>query len=605
MQHMNKAVDAGTRTGNSQKAKRGSEFPGQPLLVRTIFGVSIAPPASMVYVKLGEEYIRKPLEEVKKGEELLFGKEGIPNITIEKAGEALAKSERYAATQPILFTRQADGSYTTAFRHALLAGMASVEGWPVRTPCAAAAAHIQTQLLGANVPAVSENQIQYGWIGGKTLAPANKGEVFPALLPIAPGLYELLKPAFDEAYKLYIVIRQSVMRSVSLILKGNASEVPKDEADGAAQEQLHSISTRPEIRLVVEHFATDITKEYAAARVLEVKALKANPDHGDERKGGEIFKGIVTHEVADPKIRVKPLSSLLRERSVLLPLLYRLIYDFLKSEGLLGKISSLDSSAPPSKVFLKLIATEKLGGADYSRWKAEKTLALLNKAKVSHLDKFFGCVDGILTDANWDDPALMGMSSIFYQKLYGGKLDSLYGLETGTLGKFFDYWFNLERGLPFDFDYVLSLKDIISAKKTEQGNTNQAIRMKEEHGELERIDKRLRKNHGAGISGKPVNEIHVAATFLSSRDLLGCSMDEQVYSGKMTPADALGQAGFDIKAAIADGLLSHDDAAIAVLREMGFGHLEPLFPKADGCVKPALRPQRLSGAERLSRFLPT
>src|SRR3989344_2795101 len=180
--------------GNQSTSEKQGKFPSQALLVHTVFGVSILHPNSTVYVKIGNEYVVKSADEIKKGEEILFGKEGIPDITIDKVSEALAKSDRYTATQPVLFKQLSDGTYTTAFKDALFHGMVSVQGWPDEITsdyafkvgairgdnvelggkqAIIAAEHIRYKLNEASVAPVTAYQIRYGWLAGKTIAPFN------------------------------------------------------------------------------------------------------------------------------------------------------------------------------------------------------------------------------------------------------------------------------------------------------------------------------------------------------------------------------------------------------------------------------------------------
>ncbi|HQT45175.1 MAG TPA: hypothetical protein PLO51_04295, partial [Candidatus Micrarchaeota archaeon] len=80
------------------------------LTVTTVFGKSAVSPNEIVYVRLMGKYARKRAGDLVKGEEVLFRKDSIPGITIEKVEEAIIKSTRYATSQQVLF-RQIEGAF--------------------------------------------------------------------------------------------------------------------------------------------------------------------------------------------------------------------------------------------------------------------------------------------------------------------------------------------------------------------------------------------------------------------------------------------------------------------------------------------------------------
>jgi|GEM_PF-6194547 len=589
----NTAGDKQTASANNAK------FQHKSLLVHTVFGVSIVSANSSVYVKIGNEYVVKSADELKKGEEVLFGKEGIPGITLDKVTDALAKSDRYAATQPVLFRLLADGSYTTAFKDALFQGMASIGGWPApissdnafkfsamngrgvelsSTQSAAAADFIHSTLQEADAPAVTTNQIRQGWLAGKTIAPLNHKSVFPALVPAAPKISGLLGPNFDEAYKLYVVIRQTVMRTVSLILHGTGTGIPKKDG-GACEPAKEGISAKPEIRLVVEHFASDISKNYAAGRVLGVAPLKpgAAPNANG---GGEIFKGIVTTKIKEHEIQVKALGQITKERSVLVPLLNRISYEFAIREKIIDDEVAMQAITvgrkPLAQAMLNIICIE-IGLPEGSEaWVIRKVNEKMEKAGIYPLFQPSSRPRRQVKYAN--------VVELFKKKLYNGELDAIYGLQPGAIESLYNYYFNLAKAMPIDVEYAWFLKDRINAKtraaEMNGGSADTSLEMKE-------FNKLNYKLMNMGLEGglyKASSEVHTATVM--TQHLLHCTMDDQIYSGKITPMDALLQNGQDIESLRAKKFLNDDEIALAELRRIGFGHLEFLYPKANELVKP-------------------
>jgi ankyrin repeat protein len=296
------------------------DFPKIPLesySVLTVFGNCLLNSRTKVIVKEGERFTRIPITDLKPEQEVLFAKEGIQDITLSQMNEALLKSERYAATMPVLFRRLSDGSHTTAFRYALLEGMVNLpDRWPgviaesVRFTLGdpyslneaqldSASMHIFNTIRAADILSAGKSHIHYNWLTGQVIAPLNKEEIFPVLSAMAPGLPELLSAEFEAAYRLYVNIRKTVMHSISLVLRGKVSDKREDRNGNGGQSERNpsaeraSFSARAEVKLVADYFASQVSIAYAAARVIEVK--KIEPKEGGKRSPrGLLFKGLVT-----------------------------------------------------------------------------------------------------------------------------------------------------------------------------------------------------------------------------------------------------------------------------------------------------------------------
>lgn len=590
-------------TGTPASAQ--GKFPAAPLhtrsyLVHTVYGVSIVDANSLVYVKIGNEYVRKPMDEVKKGEEILFGKEGIPEITLDKVSEALAKSERYAATQPILFRQLPDGSYTTAFRHALLEGMvAHPERWPglplpvtwtltnkqgvVVTRC------IRAKLEEAAVPPVSANHIRYYWLVGKTIAPMNREQVFRVLEPLAPGLAKLLEDPFHEAYRLYITIRRAVIREVSNILKGNASRKAGEE-EGEEEPGGHrasEISTRPEIRLVMEYFASEITERYAAGRVLDVRELRETEEIGGEGKEkGELFRGIVTGEIGDPEIKIKSPARIFQERRVIGCISPRISYEFLQREGIRKLKPVLEGDAGrPLWYTMDRLHSVQTGFIEDTLRKIRKSLQRMEMAGIRGAEEIF-YPEGFEVQL---DVVHREAGDRFMRKLANGEMDAAYGLTPGTLARFYDQVLRLDRAQPFELTYHRYLMQLIEHKREKARKARQAISTRQEEAEIHKLDQKLRKwGILDRVGDQAVREVDMPTAMALC---MGIGKEygnaaEDIFSGRVTPVGALQKAGEDVERMRREGTIIEDEAALQVLREMGFGELEKLYPRADERVKP-------------------
>jgi len=302
--------DSASRAGQDAHKKA----PSSGYSVLTVFGNCLLDSRSKVLVKDGERFLRIPVSELRPEQEVLFAKEGIEDIRLDSINDALMQSARYASTMPILFRALPDGSFTTAFRYALLEGLLShSSSWPLYlqglepaegsplprlSPLQldSASAFIHMTLRSSGILSAGQTHIRNGWLCGHVIAPLNRQEVARTLLPLAGGLRGLLSGDFEDAYRLYVNIRKQAMRSISLVLRGGPAQgqgpAPRPEG-GLPGEGRSGFSARPELRLIADHFASQVSLRYALARVVNVSMFERDGSSGPSPRG-VMFKGIVT-----------------------------------------------------------------------------------------------------------------------------------------------------------------------------------------------------------------------------------------------------------------------------------------------------------------------
>ena len=288
--------------------------------VRTVFGTSILGPKSRPIIRGDGAYFQRPARLLQSDDEVLFAKEWAGNVSISLVQEALAKSERYASTTPTLFRRLDDGKHMPLFSFALFDGMRSKPAaWPRdlgpaisspdfrpgrlgETERRLAAEHIKAKLDSDDIR-MSADDIAYGWLEGNVVSPEDRSGVVSSLLPLAEGLQALLSKEFDEAYRLYMVMCQDVMRSISQVL-GRLPENPGQDSD--SQPIGESISLGPALELIANGFVSDVSTRFAFTRILEVKRVEQGSEGSRNLGMGTFFRGILTRLKADLPIEVKP-----------------------------------------------------------------------------------------------------------------------------------------------------------------------------------------------------------------------------------------------------------------------------------------------------------
>ncbi len=543
-----------------------NDFPKEPMqpdsyLVHTVFGVSPVMGNSCVYVQLGDEFVRKSVGELGLGELVLYRKDGIPGVTLEQVEGSLLKSARYASTAPVLFKRLGDTSFTTTFAFALYQGMASSPlAWPESLRGVAvggclpelddermreAAQNIRGQLERSAAPLVTAEHIRYQWLRGGVIAPRHKNEAVSALLPLAPGLGVMLSAEFDEKYKLYTIIRQTVMRAVSTLLKGEAAGAEKPASDPDS-----SLCVKPEIRLVVEQFAADISTAYAAGRVLKIEPLFASGKTLPE--AGILADGVVTGQADPQAVRVRDLSQLERERSLAGIVVNRIVF-----AEYLGKFGGWDNTGDffDSLAVLFDAAETKERRDDFCRRKLA--------AAGLPLPKTLSARDGKERDHEASE-----FAHSFFMKLHNGSLDAKYACPSGGLLALFDTYYRLTSAIPFDFSYRRRLQDLVIEKATAMESGGQAISTRTEFAE----DERIKKKYGLGRQ----RTAWTAAEWICRQGFF-----EMLLLDDLTPNQFLEKVeGVNYLENAGDSVVD-DSEAKKIFQKLGLGNLSHLLLGAD------------------------
>ncbi len=589
------------------REQKGREELGRaPILVHTIFGASILGHDSPIYVRLGDQYVRKAANELKRGEDVLFAKEGA-GITLEQAEAALVKSPRYAAAAPVLFKRMEDGTFTTSFNYHLREGIhANRSAWPdslagmdmkaalaldahdEKARDAAIAIH---ETLAKGAVNVTVGHIRYRWLGGQVLAPREMDAAFGLLLPLSGGMANLMSDEFRQAYSTYTKIRRAVMHSVSLVLKGRDPD--SERAVETPDRRGEKMSVRPEIRLVAQHFVNDVSMNYASASVLSVSALE--PSGKGMPEGGVLFRGIVSADAASLGIRLKDPAKFAREICEMTAIFSRIHYEFLMRErpqlfagsGILGGPMEIFRAAPQS--LFKELVFRKLGMEDKMDRILEEIISDLAKTGNALVaSRVSAAIEKIKRPVAELDEA----SDLFIKQMFSGELDDAYGYDRGFLHSALDYHLKQSLAIPDESSEVMALNMVRGVKFTVSTLLQKQIPTAREDVRISELKARLREKNFAGKVKQS------AFAFLLANPALTTVSTHPLLSGRNSPDELLAQidaahkayhrlnvrhdcSGLDL-----GSLIDGDESSIAVLEEIGFGRLASLFIKAGEKAKP-------------------
>ncbi|MBS3068777.1 hypothetical protein J4441_00230 [Candidatus Micrarchaeota archaeon] len=436
---------------------------------------------------------------------MLFEKKGIPGVTIEQVERVLVQSNRYASTAPVLFSRQEDGSFSTYFLTALWDGLrATADKWmptgsqiPLATLTGTAAFGnlsedqktgaaqcIQSTLEAHGGPKISLQHIRDGWLAGRVIAPRDKDGVALALWDFAPLIREIGEKKFSEAYGLYVTVRQTVMRSISMILGGHAAR-GQEEAQGKHGGSGERLSIKPEIALIAAYFANDISTALASTPVLEIKELEPKNAEAAERDETILKRGIAAGEINDPKIKIKPVARMGKEFLALTTLCNIILVDHIVNyqNSMQERRSArnlIEKHSDQVEVWLKQVRM----GLDFEQEEFfhNRAAEIAKKAGITDPDLFYKPM-----------PQIEPWAEDFIRSLYTGQIDTRFN---APHGKALELFTSTNRLLSYFYEDLICaavLEDAIKLKKAQGMKQGQAISTKAEEMQLRKVNERLNK----------------------------------------------------------------------------------------------------------------
>lgn len=552
--------------------------------IETLVGSFVVPINQRVFTKVGNKYASRAPDELANGELVLVAKEGVTLPTMDRVEEALAKSERYVNSRPILFKEKSDGTFTTSFACALIGGIASKpEAWPEELRNVnitfngelssdardLIAQTIHAKLVEKDVPAVSLDHIKYSWLGGKVIAPKNFEKIVPALVDLSPNLTILETPEFKAAYATYVRIRSTVMNRLSLVFGSSEKAIPRETVSAG-----QAMSIAPEIQLVAQYFADEVSATHVAAAVLNVEGIVGEGEQKNSEEG-KFKKGLVISPEQAKKAGVEVLDygDLFRQIDTLRILEIRIVAEavaLMVTSAQIGLDSLFDTI--DSAVAINL---EDVLYPDSARKKRSKLCETLK-----------GIVDKTVDDPNLrnelyrlrpfqvrSDPSsdVIELSKKHLFTLVDGTLDSYLALDSGRIMELLETLYRLRAARPVSFEVMtqvgLLYVSVPDSKKA--------------------LCKRLKKE--VDLNARRLNSLFTSTTAFSAFEF---TLDHAVPGQRTLAGNMFYRGKMKLDYAIslippsANLLPIRSDASdLETLRQMGFADFAHLYPRRDAYLE--------------------
>ncbi len=253
---------------------------------------------TLVYVKLGDGWVKKRAEDLQKGDLVLVQNEGITK-TLKDVEPVLNESVRYNAAKHVLHEVNQAGQFIPRLRTFLLRGLTREQSSPdLETRILLENADFSDQEYSLFTDAVCRVIDGVGsaavtkWLKGETLAPRDWQNV-ERLCRINTEFMPVFKshnqPAgFHAAYELYVGLRRVIMGY--LAKRSGSSGTETEEREKTGQRGVYT----PEIELVVGRFISEVDREQSFARVTRIRPMNderhsAREPHPEPR----LHRGIV------------------------------------------------------------------------------------------------------------------------------------------------------------------------------------------------------------------------------------------------------------------------------------------------------------------------
>lgn len=546
--------------GRTNRPANASDKP--KFLVTTLFGRMLLDADEIMTVFVGDGYTTKLVRQLREGDRVPLPKSMVPRITVDQAGAALSEDERYQDVYPILFGMLDNGVVTTSFRKALTEGRMLV-GEEVKKLASLIAA-----ALAAADAGVTEGHIEKGWLGGTVVSPRRRLVVFPALIPIAPRIGDLINPEFEKAYGDYIITRQQIMK---LIYKEVREEIAKRHKKGKCK-NAEEKEPNQSIRMIVDHLVRKMGDLWGVT-VLKIEELGQNSPVAERSRE---LENAVARTISDSRIGKKTMERMYLESQALLPMVNRIVHEFMRRffsqffdpeqctfGGVGGGVIS-----PASKGREILGAAFGLN-ADFYRRLALAHYERMKIAGVTDLAKFFPMqnIELVALRSQLEDELL----ARFKEHLYKGVLDRFYRCREGALEELFRRYYELEGVLLMEYKYSSFLKEIIDAKMKVTGVKQPTAEVERE--ELRRItkaDKRLLKASASTIC--------TPAFMCAADDELGVKVNDLIFARRMSPKQAVGMYNPLMALGIEKGYTAKDETVFALLQSMGMQGVIHIYP---------------------------
>ena len=501
------------------------------LLINTSLGSSVLGLEDRVFSNVDDGFLEKPASDLNVGESVLYEKNYIDS-SLDEIEPFLRMSDRYRSAEQMLHEVNAHGRFIPKLRTKLIRGAAqrglisednledkillneediSRESYRILIE------EIRSRLEAVNL-GVADSTID-SWLKGETLSP-REWATYPILAEINPEFIEF--NSLDRRrcsnffnYKLYTTIRQGIMRWLTNPRHGP----PREEHE---PEDTLGISLSQEIQLVFDHFVRNISSEYAAAQVLEIRELYRRAELvRRSRNEPKLRRGVLTSRNDLTEARKRDVGEIILNKKILEGTFYEVIDHSFKEriDDYLNNLNPLEKIKSPTDEILsderyKQILNSPLGGMVKEIIEGEQEKNALynhdfikkigNRLFASEIINRYVSINGEPQFRNIHTFYLSRISQVDFEELHLqfmnelslGNIDSKIGAPLGTTLRLLDLLKRHHRSIPRSILKYQELEEeeilaIAMAKVAEQDPLPMSYSSKDRLKEAERKQRKL------------------------------------------------------------------------------------------------------------------
>jgi len=420
------------------------------LLIETTLLNTFLDPDSLIYVRAGNDFVRKKARDLNRGDLVVIQNEAI-HKTLEEIIPILEESMRYKIAKETIHEKNCNDEYIPKLRILLLEGLVDPETSELKKKIHKEGidfspqeyAHFRKSIC--DIVDIGEDAVN-AWLRGDTLAPAN-WESFQKLASINSAFEDIYesyqqKTGYHANYQLYVGMRRTIMS----YLAKRTGKTEKNETKRVSPkptERKTGVYT-DEIELVVSHFIKEIDDNYSAARITKIKRI----DNLQKKRGPIEIKGaapdpnlkkaIVTYNI--PGLILMDMNQLLEHHYIVSNILYDVLNRYVCNRTEMIDLIKIQATAE------QLLTFQIYSGL--STYLYSRVIAISPFEKEATRINLRNCYENPKYSTQKIEEALEREFQNFVKDLSENKIDKLLKLEPHIVSHIIDYINEYRNALP-------------------------------------------------------------------------------------------------------------------------------------------------------------
>jgi len=320
----------------ARRPKSGNEREKNLYHICTTGGNVVYHASDLVTVQISPRaFVQKKVRDLNTGETVLYDVRHV-RTTLEDVEPHLSRSPMYARATDYVHERNSKGELIPRFRIALLKSLALQgiigdenlekklmrDGFDFsRTEYEESSGYVvsllQESLMASlyGTPAPKHSTVN-NWIRGKTLAPRDHRTFEVLQEEFGPEFDKFVTTDLDDMsgfyknYKIYVVMRQAIMRALNSWRGIGRPWEPSEERDTR-------VNVTKEVHLIRSHFIRDITQTLKSVMITDIDRLSQGQAYDRRRKDRLMGEGIIRGEISELTSNMKDYNRVLEEMLIL------------------------------------------------------------------------------------------------------------------------------------------------------------------------------------------------------------------------------------------------------------------------------------------------